>query len=62
MMNALTPAARLEGLIPVTEDWHTKVALLGVSYKQYVFNEVINCNPDELSQCFTVGTYWCSMS
>ena len=34
MMNALTPAARLEGLILVTEDWHTKVALLGVSYKQ----------------------------
>ena len=40
MMNALTPAARLEDL-PVTEDWHTKVALLGVSYKRYIFNEVI---------------------
>ena len=29
--NALTPTERLEGLIPVAEDWHTKACLLGVS-------------------------------
>ena len=31
MANALTPDERLEGLIPMVEDWHTKAALLGVS-------------------------------
>lgn len=32
MMNAHTPQARLEGLEPMIEDWHTKACLLGVSY------------------------------
>lgn len=31
MANALTPAGRLEGLVPMAEDWHTKACLLGVS-------------------------------
>ena len=29
--NALTPVGRLEGLVPMVEDWHTKAALLRVS-------------------------------
>ena len=29
-MNADTPQARLEGLVPMVEDWHTKTCLLGV--------------------------------
>ena len=29
--NALTPRSRLEGLVPMVEDWHTKVTLLTVS-------------------------------
>ena len=28
--NSLSPQARLEGLIPCAEDWHTKLNLLGV--------------------------------
>ena len=28
--NSTTPSKRLEGLIPVAEDWHTEVALLKV--------------------------------
>jgi hypothetical protein len=31
MANGQTPYQRLEGLIPVAEDWHTKACLLGVS-------------------------------
>lgn len=31
MANALTPVDRLEGLVPMAEDWHTKASLLGVS-------------------------------
>ncbi len=31
MANALTPTERLEGLIAMAEDWHTKASLLGVS-------------------------------
>lgn len=33
MANGKTPSERLEGLIPVAEDWHTKACLLGVSRK-----------------------------
>ena len=29
-MNALSPSARLEGLVPVAADWHTKVKILDV--------------------------------
>lgn len=29
--NSTTPSKRLEGLIPVAEDWHTEVILLKVS-------------------------------
>ena len=31
-MNSISPKTRLEGLIPCTEDWHTKLNLLGVNY------------------------------
>jgi len=31
-VNEETPALRLEGLIPVAEDWHTKLNFLDVSY------------------------------
>ena len=31
-VNALTPTRRLEGLLPMVEDWHTKVTLLTVGY------------------------------
>ena len=34
-VNALTPTGRLEGLVPVVEDWHTKVTLLTVGCNQY---------------------------
>ena len=30
-VNSLSPLARLDGLVPCCEDWHTKVNLLGVS-------------------------------
>jgi len=30
-VNSVSPQARLEGLIPCAEDWHTKLNLLGVS-------------------------------
>ena len=30
MANASTAAKRFEGFIPVSEDWHAQVALLGV--------------------------------
>lgn len=30
--NALSPSDRLEGLVPMVEDWHAKVTLLSVSY------------------------------
>lgn len=36
MANALTPVERLEGLVPVAEDWHTKASLLGVSACNHV--------------------------
>ena len=29
-VNAVSPAARFEGLVPVAEDWHAKVAFLQV--------------------------------
>ena len=32
MTSELTAAKRLQGLLPVIEDWHTKQALLVVSY------------------------------
>ena len=31
MANGQTPDERLEGLIPMAEDWHSKACLLGVS-------------------------------
>ena len=31
MINANTPQVRLEGLVPMVEDWHSKACLLGVS-------------------------------
>lgn len=37
MSNATTAAKRLEGIIPVSEDWHAEVALLGVIWK-YFYN------------------------
>ena len=30
--NALSPSDRLEGLVPMVEDWHAKVVLLSVSW------------------------------
>ena len=30
--NATSPQKRLEGLVPMVEDWHAKGCLLGVSY------------------------------
>ena len=30
-VNSISPCARLEGLVPVAEDWHVKVSLLKVS-------------------------------
>ena len=33
--NAETPSNRLDGLIPVVEDWHTKANFLGVSITLY---------------------------
>lgn len=33
MSNASTAAKRLEGFIPVSEDWHTQLTLLGVIWK-----------------------------
>ncbi len=30
-VNSVSPQARLDGLIPCAEDWHTKLNLLGVS-------------------------------
>ena len=32
MGNATSPQERLEGLVPMVEDWHAKGCLLGVSY------------------------------
>ena len=29
--NATSPLGRLDGLVPMVEDWHAKVVLLGVS-------------------------------
>lgn len=29
--NATSPSERLDGLVPMVEDWHAKVVLLGVS-------------------------------
>lgn len=40
MANALTPAGRLEGLVPMAEDWHTKAALLGVSSECLLLNPI----------------------
>ena len=37
MSNATTPAKRLEGIIPVVEDWHAKMSFLDVIWK-YFFN------------------------
>ena len=41
-LNAQTPSKRLEGLVSVVEDWHTKANLLGVSivckYSMFVRN------------------------
>ena len=34
-VHADSPTSRLEGLIPVAEDWHTKVTLLQVSKAHY---------------------------
>lgn len=34
-MNSVSPQARLEGLIPCAEDWHTKLNLLGVNCSCY---------------------------
>ena len=31
-VNADSPSSRFDGLLPVMEDWHTKVLFLGVSY------------------------------
>ena len=38
-VNALTPRSRLEGLVPMVEDWHTKVTLLTVGYNYYFRNQ-----------------------
>ena len=38
-VHADSPTSRLEGLIPVAEDWHTKVTLLEVSN----CNSIVNC-------------------
>lgn len=35
MKNADTPSLRCEGFIPVNEDWHTKLCLIGVSMSVY---------------------------
>ena len=35
MSNASTAAKRLEGFIPVSEDWHAQVAFLGVIWKYF---------------------------
>ena len=32
-VNSSSPIARLDGLVPCCEDWHTKLNLLGVSVK-----------------------------
>ena len=32
-LNSQTPLMKLEGIVPVTEDWHTKVNFLKVSNK-----------------------------
>ena len=37
MSNGSTAAARLQGMIPVSEDWHAEVAFLGVIWK-YFYN------------------------
>ena len=33
-VHADSPTSRLEGLVPVAEDWHTKVTLLGVRHNR----------------------------
>ncbi len=35
-VNSVSPLARVEGLIPCAEEWHTKLNLLGVSVTVYV--------------------------
>lgn len=37
MQNADTPSLKCEGFIPVTEDWHTKLCLMGVSTRLLLF-------------------------
>ena len=37
-VNSLTPSSKLEGLVPMVEDWHTKVTLLTVGYSYYSRN------------------------
>ncbi len=38
MVNAATRAKRLEGIVPVAEDWHTKLNLLGVCLTLEIFS------------------------
>ena len=37
--NAFSPSDRLEGLVPMVEDWHAKVVILSVSFQCKVHSE-----------------------
>ena len=39
-LNADAPTSRLQGLVPVSEDWHTKVNFLEVGLSKFAFFEV----------------------
>ena len=51
-VHADSPTSRLEGLIPVAEDWHTKVVLLEVGITSFV-----NCNMHSTTGCM-FGVYY----
>ena len=65
MSNATTTAKRLEGLIPVIEDWHAQVTLLDVSKSVAVVHLMhiyIHANNKLTALCFTQCRLYGSIS
>lgn len=58
-MNSISPLARLDGLIPCAEDWHTKLNLLSVSHAIIACIFIVTNKHWDVNRVFCICVYMC---